>query len=492
MTTPQNCADCGTRAEPGQSFCDACGAVLSWTDRPASGTGPRAEAARPSQPAPASEPAVPPRSSEHARAANGESGGGGAPSPEPGWDAFARPDGGAGLARTPRDRLGTGTGTATQQASARAAATPEAAPRHPDHHGTPDDHPAGPHTTADPGTTTPESPSPTTPPPDETAPTEPVPPATQTPHPADADADTHGMTDRARSLLIPVGDPEPQPDPHPSVTPVLPGRPEPQRPQAVRAPGQEHGMDGGAPCPWCATRNRPERHFCARCAMPMAGDGPAGPVRLPWWRRLGPFGSQEAPWAGDRPRLRRTFDRVLSWLGIVIVLSLLIVLVINIPQGIQATRDHFAKRAEVSPDRYAASRYFPGHKPDLAFDKLNDTWWGPGVSESGKGQWVEARFDQPTRLLDLIITPGVSIRPDKLRESALPHRVEATITGADGKKTTRQITLDQGAGPQRRAFRVGAVTAVRFTIESAHGISAKKQVAIAEIEFFGPSSANST
>ena len=32
MTT-QNCAECGTRAEPGQSFCDACGAVLSWTDR---------------------------------------------------------------------------------------------------------------------------------------------------------------------------------------------------------------------------------------------------------------------------------------------------------------------------------------------------------------------------------------------------------------------------------------------------------------------------
>ncbi|MGI5428927.1 NADase-type glycan-binding domain-containing protein [Streptomyces sp. CA-179760] len=366
---------------------------------------------------------------------------------------------------------------------------------------------AHPDTTTGPGTaphhdtTGPGTPSPTDRFPDETAPTEPIPPATQNPHhPADAGSasgsgsgsDTHGMTDRARSLLIPVGDPEPQPEPHPSVTPVLPGRPDPQRPQAVRAPGQEHGMDGGAPCPWCATRNRPERHFCARCAMPMAGDGPAGPGRLPWWRRFGPFGSQEAPWAGDRPRLRRAFDRVLSWLGIVIVLSLLIVLVINIPQGVQATRDHFTKRAEVSPDRYAASRHFPGHKPDLAFDKLNDTWWGPGVSESGKGQWVEARFDQPTRLLDLIITPGVSIRPDKLRESALPHRLEATITGADGKKSTRQITLDQGAGPQRRAFRVGEVTAVRFTIESAHGISAKKQVAIAEIEFFGPSSANSS
>lgn len=36
------------------------------------------------------------------------------------------------------------------------------------------------------------------------------------------------------------------------------------------------------------------------------------------------------------------------------------------------------------------------------------------------------------------------------------------------------------------------MTAVRFTVDSAYGTSAKKQVAIAEIEFFGPSSANNT
>ncbi|GGX22136.1 hypothetical protein GCM10010383_60500 [Streptomyces lomondensis] len=330
--------------------------------------------------------------------------------------------------------------------------------------------------------------TPATPPPDDTAPTQPVPPAAHPPHPADP----HGMTDRARSLLIPVGDPEPAPTAPPSVAPVLPGRPTPQRPQAVRAPGEEPGVDGGAPCPWCATRNRPERHFCTRCAMPMAGEGPAAPGRLPWWRRLGPSGSREAPWAGDRPRLRRAFDRVLSWLGIAVVLALLAVLAFTLPDGIQATRDHFAKRAPVSPDRFTASRSYPGHKPDLAFDKLNDTWWGPGVSQSGRGQWIEARFAQPTRLLDLIITPGVSTRAADLRKEALPHRVTATVTGADGRTTTRRLTLDQGAGPQRRAFRVGEVTAVRFTIESAHGISAKKQVAIAEIEFFGPSSANRT
>ncbi|WP_374386472.1 hypothetical protein [Streptomyces sp. D2-8] len=78
------------------------------------------------------------------------------------------------------------------------------------------------------------------------------------------------------------------------------------------------------------------------------------------------------------------------------------------------------------------------------------------------------------------------------RGSAPPHRILATITGKDGRTTTRRLTLDQGTGPQRRAFRVGEVSAVRFTIESAYGISGKKQVIIAEIEFFGPSSANNT
>lgn len=38
MTT-QNCAECGTRAEPGLSFCDACGAVLGWADRSAAPAG---------------------------------------------------------------------------------------------------------------------------------------------------------------------------------------------------------------------------------------------------------------------------------------------------------------------------------------------------------------------------------------------------------------------------------------------------------------------
>ncbi|MEU5346317.1 zinc ribbon domain-containing protein [Streptomyces sp. NPDC020766] len=297
--------------------------------------------------------------------------------------------------------------------------------------------------------------------------------------------------ERARSLLIPVSDPEPRAPASPAVAPVLPGRPVANRPQ-VRAPGPEFGPQGGTPCPWCATPNLPDRHYCGRCAMPMSGDGPTAPGRQPWWRRIPGFGVAQTPWAGDRPRLRRGFGAVMNWVVGGLVLALIVTLVLNIGSGVDATRDHFAKRAAVGPDSVKASRSYSGHGAQLAFDKLSNTWWGPGLSGSGEGQWLEARFAQPTRLLDLVITSGVSTQPDKLSQSALPHRIEARITTADGKKTTRIINLDQSAGGQRRKFRVGAVTAVRFTVKSAYAADAKKQVSIAEIEFFTRSNSNSS
>ncbi|MEV7691084.1 NADase-type glycan-binding domain-containing protein [Streptomyces bungoensis] len=511
MTTTQSCAECGTRAEPGQSFCDACGAVLDWTDRAtaratagapaaaADGAGDRAgerpagdsgAAALRSSGATAARPTAPtaPAPTAPAASTGGPSSGPtatGASADAPAG-AGSRRDGGTGLPQSSRD-LAAPAGPAEEpgepgEAPAAAGTTPDPAPS-----ASATGAAASPEvadTVPSPSVARPVPPAPV----DETAPTEPVPAAHPAPAPDGPDS-PDGLTDRARRLLVPVSDPDPRPAASPSVAPVLPGRPAPQRPQVVRAPGEELGADGGVPCPWCATRNRPDRHYCARCAMPMAGQGHS-PGRLPWWRRLWGSGSRETPWAGDRPRLRRAFDRILTWLGAAIVLTLLIMLVVNIPQGVQATRDHFAKRAPVAPDRVTASRSYPGHKPGLAFDKLNNTWWGPGVSQSGQGQWIEARFDQPTRLLDLIITPGMSTHADQLSKSALPHRVEARVTLADGKTKTVELTLDQGAGAQRRAFRVGEVSAVRFTLESAYQPSATKQVAIAEIEFFGPSNAN--
>ncbi|WP_435232626.1 NADase-type glycan-binding domain-containing protein [Streptomyces althioticus] len=328
---------------------------------------------------------------------------------------------------------------------------------------------------------------------DDTEPLPAVPSATTEPprdrQGADADA-SERERERARSLLVPVADSEPRERPEdPDVAPVLPGRTAARRPE-VRAVGPQFDAEGGVPCPWCSTPNRPERHFCARCAMSMTR-GEDAPQRLPWWRRMFADRTAEPAWAGERPHLRRGFGRVWNWVVGAVVIGLVVALVMNLGTMIQATRDHFAKRAPVGPSAVKASRSYTGHGAGLAFDKLNNTWWGPGIDQAAEGEWLEVTFDQPTRLLDLVITPGTSPRADQLSESALPRRIDAQITLADGEKITRTLTLDQSAGGQRRAFRVGEVTAVRFVLRSAYDAGPKKQVAIAEIEFFGPSHNNS-
>ncbi|MFE0107224.1 NADase-type glycan-binding domain-containing protein [Streptomyces sp. NPDC059009] len=448
MTT-QNCTECDARVEPGQSFCDACGAVLSWNTAgarsgAASAAGPGAQANSGSASGPGSEPG-------------------------PGWDAFARP------ARTTPPAPAAPDAAAPAPPATGPVPSPAAEPR-----ATDSGLPRRPHPDAPPeppATAGPAQPPANDPDMTDTAPNDPVPPYTPGP-------------ETVRSLLVPVSEPTAAPPP-PAVSPVLPGRPDTERPQ-VRVPGPQQGSGNGLPCPWCSTPNRPDRHFCARCAMPLAETEDQTPAPLPWWRRLMGPGRNQTPWAGERPRLRRVFDNIGTWITWAVVLTLLIFAAVNLSDGIQATRDHFAKRAPVEPDGIRASRSYEGHPAKLAIDKLNNTWWGPGVAQSGQGEWLELSFVRPTRLLDVIITPGTSTRADQIGKSALPHRVKATVTKKDGSVTTRELSLDPGAGPQRRDFRVGEVTKVRFTIESAHAANDKKQVAIAEVELFGRSDGSRT
>ncbi|MEV3927824.1 MULTISPECIES: carbohydrate-binding protein [unclassified Streptomyces] len=190
-------------------------------------------------------------------------------------------------------------------------------------------------------------------------------------------------------------------------------------------------------------------------------------ARRPWWHRIRDFGNGPAPWAGDRPRLRRGIGRIVTWIGYGLALGLVIYAAFHVSTAWNAARDHFAKRAQVSPDSAVASRSFGGHPPKDLFDKVNNSWWGPGVSQGAEGEWVEARFQEPTRLLDILITSGISTKPADLSEAALPHRMDAVITTADGRKTTRHITLDQMSGPQQRKLRAQDVVSVRFVIRSA-------------------------
>ncbi|WP_052434603.1 NADase-type glycan-binding domain-containing protein [Streptacidiphilus melanogenes] len=322
----------------------------------------------------------------------------------------------------------------------------------------------------------------------EEAPTEPLPTAATAadvgPDPAAVAA--AAAAERARALLVPVSDAQ-QHEATPAIVPVLPGRPAAARP-SVQAPGAELGDEGGTPCPWCGTGNRPDRHFCRRCAMSMEGR-PEDPPKLAWWRRLPGFGPRRNPWAGERPRLRSDWSRVLGWLVAAAAVALVITLAVDSGSVAQTVGDHFSKRVLIPPDtsKTSASNSYPKHGPQLAFDEHNNTWWGPGFTGDDAGRWIQAGFDQPVDLLDVVISPGESTNASDLDSSALPQNLEADVTTADGKVHTTTLTLDPNVGPQTHALRFDSVVSVRFVIRSAYNASATKQVAIAEIEFFGPS-----
>ncbi|MFF4243646.1 zinc ribbon domain-containing protein [Streptomyces sp. NPDC001822] len=405
---PRHCAECGSTPTPGQSFCDGCGAVLSW---------------------------IPGTRERRADAVGGQ----------PGTDA-------PGATRSHPGPVTSSGADATSGST-----DPAGGPVH-----------------ADAPTVPPEE--------DPTLPTIAAVPGTPEPSPAAPEAATPDASARARALLVPVAD-QRAAAPAPHVAPVLPGVPAASRPR-VQAPGGEPADETGPPCPWCEVGNRPDRHFCRRCGMSLAERPGVPEARRPWWRRIRDFGNGPVPWAGDRPRLRRGVGRVFTWVAYGLTLALVIYAAFNVSTAWNAARDHFAKRAQISPDSAAASRSFGGHPPKVLFDKVNNSWWGPGVSQTGEGEWVEARFQEPTRLLDILITSGISTKPSDLSEAALPHRMDAVITTADGKKTTRHITLDQVSGAQQRKFRAQNVVSVRFVIRSAFNSGSDKQVSIAEIEFF--------
>lgn len=276
----RNCAECGMEARPGQSFCDGCGAVLSWTPQAGSAAD-RADRAPEGAPAPAAEPATVPVPAPAAAS----------PAPASGTAAPPRPP-----APDPATRLGDPAASGAPSGGHGGADDPDTEELEPVVTG---------------GAPIAPGAAPSVPPGAAPGPA-PVPDTVPVPVP-DTDADTDAAA-RARALLVPVAEPEPRAPRQPEITPVLPGRPEAARPR-VPGPLQDE-VYGGIACRWCGVANPPERYFCRRCAMRMAPEPEPGPDRRSWWRRLfSPHGSEEAPWAGDRPRLRRGIWRWLRWVG---------------------------------------------------------------------------------------------------------------------------------------------------------------------------------
>ncbi|RKS70955.1 hypothetical protein BZB76_5435 [Actinomadura pelletieri DSM 43383] len=295
--------------------------------------------------------------------------------------------------------------------------------------------------------------------------------------------------ERARRLVIPVA-PENPAAAAPGPAPVLPGRPEPARPQVRRA--ERADWSGGIPCPWCDTPNPPGRNFCRQCAMALSAADKDGYRTRTWWQRL--FGGdvpREAPWAGERPRLRRGGRaRLLSWAALVLLaVPLVWTAAVKTDDAVNGVVDHFVKRAPAPTSAAKASHTDPKHGPKFAFDALKNTFWGTGHGGSGQNIFLEATFAQPRRLLNVIITSGMSTQPDKYATQARPQSLHATVFSSDGSSRTTTLHLDDVPGPQKLKLRGDNVVRVRLTIRSAYGVADDRQVCIAEVEFFTRSTA---
>jgi hypothetical protein len=294
---------------------------------------------------------------------------------------------------------------------------------------------------------------------------------------------------RARELIVPVADRSAF---EPAISPVQPGTPQPARP-TVRGP-EVRDFEGGAPCPWCSTPNPVDRHFCRRCAMSLAAR--TGVTRPMWWRRMWNWlrHRRETPYAGQRPRLRNGVGRPVRW---AVTLAVVAVLGIEVDAhagaAVTAVEDHFAKPVQVFATHWTASSSDPNHPLTKLYDSFNNTWWGPGAQGAGTGAYMNAEFDQPIALLDVIVNPGAGVEEDTFTSEWRPQSLDVTLTRADGSSTQTTITLNDNPGPQTFAVHGQDLTQIRLTVKSAYtaDVSGFSELAVSDIEFFVRSSSGS-
>ncbi|MEV8629956.1 hypothetical protein [Streptomyces sp. NPDC051079] len=457
---PRPCPDCARPVRAAdQSFCDACGAFLRWdtpSARPAaSGSGDGDGARDGGSPTPAgaagstgtggtgtgataSEAVTEPLPA--VRDAGDGGGDGGAPAAPAGNGSGA----GAGAANGAGSGAGSAAAPAAEVPAQRATASPVEASGAAEASGASETSGA------------PAAPE---------IPTTPAPAPVPTPTPAPARAT--GPSDTvARALLVPV------PESDPSVpAAVLPGRPDAPRP-TVRTAEAPVVARGGTPCPACGTANTPGRHFCRLCATPLVAR---------------PLTEAEGPYAGQRPRLARDRGRwIVRALATTAVVAVVVGGIFGGPPAARAVQDHFADRAPVHPAAWRASHSAPKQGAAMAGDGYSNTWWGTGYAGDSAGQYLEALFGEPTDLLAVLITPGSGKNTTRADGQATPRTFDLVVTDSAGETHVSQHRINDG-GTQKIELRVRDAVSVRLVVRTAWRADPTRQVAVAELEFFGRS-----
>lgn len=247
-------------------------------------------------------------------------------------------------------------------------------------------------------------------------------------------------------------------------------------------------LPGQKICGYCGAGNDPSRRFCNTCGHSLA-DAPVA-KKLPWWRRfLRWITGRRVYHAGERRDVRQPIRWQRPTL-ILTVLALLIVAVAVPPgrhlvsQGVSSLEDRFSKRTPVVPVAGRATSSASGHGPAMAFDGASNTFWAPAGNVDPLGQSLTLDLPQPVRLLNIIITAGVSPDRTTFLTQGRPANMDVVVTDRTGKAHQQAITLQDEPGGQRFSVTVSDAVQVTLVIRSDYGVPPGQLVAIAEVELF--------
>lgn len=275
---------------------------------------------------------------------------------------------------------------------------------------------------------------------------------------------------------------EVQPGASSEVQPGAPRRPRqvPQRPSAPK----ETPRPGDLICGQCGTGNDPVRRFCRSCGLLLAD---ATPVRLPWWRRLWRWLTRRSRYvAGQRrqSRIRPRLAAVVKLLALIVVVALAVTFGPGlVRRAFDEVRDRTGKHEPVTPNGFTASSEREGAEANRIGDGASNRFWAP--TGDGANSWVEASFAQPVRLLDVVVTPGISLKKDEFLTTGRPHELVVVATSESGEERTFTLNLGDAAGPQTFGVDARKVVRARITVRSTYGPADTAGVAVAEVEFFG-------
>jgi hypothetical protein len=242
-------------------------------------------------------------------------------------------------------------------------------------------------------------------------------------------------------------------------------------------------------CAICGEGNAPTRHFCSRCGESLDD---AGVVRLSWWRRVFRRRPKRFP-AGTRPGQKGTREHR-SWLttlslrrarSVLVVVALLFGLVYalyppfrnTVVDNVRAVYRKIVPTLDpVRPSSVSSITAMPDHLPKMIVDTYKDTYWAAELG--GNKPAVTFRFDESYLLRSIIMHSGSSDsfaedgRPSILRLRYNTGKVENILP----QDSSRQQTLE--------LKNTTLVTSVTIEVVDVYSGTARKTVAISELEFF--------